>query len=180
MASVLLRLVFAFLVLAGASLPAAAQWYQGPSGGTGGYEFDEWLDGKQGRITSVGVLEEDGSIKCFRINVMPHSGKNLSYGTCPWWNAQAQPDPRLRMFYLASDEYILGVAGGYDDHINSIRFWTNKRASTRYGELQGKYSFGYTAPSGQMIVAFTGRSGDNLDAIGVMYAPCDPAKYACK
>jgi hypothetical protein len=167
-------------MLVGASFPATAQWYQGPSGGAGGYDFDEWMDGRQGQISSIGILEEDGPIKCLRINVTPKSDKNLSYGSCPWWNAQAQPESGLKMFHLADDEYILGVAGGYDDHINSIRFWTNKRASPRYGELRGKYSFGYTAPSGQMIVAFIGRSGENLDAIGVMYAPCDPAKYSCK
>ncbi len=81
---------------------------------------------------------------------------------------------------LAEDEYLLGVAGGYDDHINSLRFWTNKRGSPAYGGNGGSRAFGYTAPSGQMIVAFTGRVGDNLDALGVMYAPCNRQKYVCK
>ena len=31
-----------------------------------------------------------------------------------------------------------------------------------------------------MIVGFFGRAGDNLDAIGVLYAPCTPQKKPCR
>jgi hypothetical protein len=76
-------------------------------------------------------------------------------------------------FNLDPDEYLIGISGTFGDHINSIMFYTNKRTSPTYGGSGGTDTFSYTAPTGQRIVGFFGRAGDNLDAIGVLYAPIE-------
>jgi hypothetical protein len=78
------------------------------------------------------------------------------------------------------DEYLLGVSGRYGNVIDSIRLFTNKRNSPVFGGNGGNRTFGYTAPSGQMIVALFGRAGTESRWVGVMYAPCPRATKTCK
>jgi hypothetical protein len=148
-----------------------AQWYQGPSGGRGGNPFDHWNESGQAReIDDVRVLVVNSVIRCISVvyrNTSRTGGPvNPRSGSC-----NAPGNPGWRGIHLDSDEYIIGIAGRYGDLIDSIRFYTNKRNSAVFGGSGGSADFGYTAPSGQRIVAFFGRAGDSLDAIGVMYAP---------
>src|SRR5215471_14657251 len=58
-----IAVVLAWLLL---PLLCEAQWYQGPSGGTGGQPFDQWTaSGKQNDILAVTVLQDGNSIRCF-------------------------------------------------------------------------------------------------------------------
>lgn len=163
---------------------AAAQWYQGPSGGSGGSEFDFWAEsGGATDVSSIGVIET-GTIRCIVIGYRetptnPSQFTSFRHGACGTAAGEIGFDGS-RGFSLDPDEYLLGVAGRYGDHIDSIRFFTNKRNSPVYGGSGGSRTFGYTAPSGQMIVALFGRAGDNLDSVGVMYAPCNPSRKACR
>ena len=97
-----------------------------------------------------------------------------------------RPLPATRDLSLVEDgssvlfQMSIGISGRFGDHIDSIRFYTNKKTSQVFGGSGGTVDFGYTAPQGQMIVSFFGRAGDNLDAIGVLYAPCTPDKKPCR
>jgi hypothetical protein len=167
------------------SSPASSQWYQGPSGGTHGTSFDTWQVSQHGTdINSIGV-NATGDIRCITIGyrsppINPGRITLNSYGKCRI--GDGQPGYGSRSLDLQLNEYILGVAGTYDDHINSLKFYTNLGRSASWGSAAGR-TFGYTAPSGQMIVAFMGRAGTTgniyVDAIGVMYAPCSSTKL-CK
>jgi len=155
-----------------------AQWYQGPSGGNGGQTFDQWKASGEARdIRTVSVLQ-DGSIRCLSVLYRDRSGS--------FQNGYCNPGPGPLSFNggagisLDPDEYVIGISGRYDDHVNSLRIYTNKKNSPIFGGSGGKFDFGYTAPQGQMIVAFYGRAGTNLDAIGVLYAPCLPQKKPCR
>lgn len=170
------------LALALISSAASGQWYQGPSGGKGGDAFDFWTESSNATdIDEIGIIDT-GTIRCLVVvyrQTPTNPGRRTAFrhGECGTNPGEIGWD-HSRGMALDPDEYLLGVEGTYDDHISSIRFFTNKRNSDVWGHA-GSRSFGYTAPSGQMIVALTGRAGDNLDAVGVMYAPCGPPK-ACK
>lgn len=175
-----LLLAVCFALVGGA---AAAQWYQGPSGGTGGASFDFWGDSSHATVvSSVGVIDT-GQIRCLQITYRgtptnPGRPTTFSHGSCDT-GAGTPGFTGSRGFSLDPDEYLIGVAGRYGDHIDSIQFFTNKRNSPVFGGSGGSVTFGYTAPAGHMIVAFTGQAGDSLDAIGVMYASCRAYK-TCK
>lgn len=163
-----------------ASTAAVAQWYQGPSGGTGGSPFDSWQDsGHASDIDQLSVVVTD-SIRCIKIHYRDGTPFVGLYGSCGSGGAEDWHTWKTQAFGLERDEYLLGIAGTNGDHINSIKFYTNKRTwSPTRGSTSG-VPFGYTAPSGQMIVGLTGRAGESLDSIGVMYAPCPPTTKACR
>jgi hypothetical protein len=147
-----------------------AQWYQGPSGGQGGEPFDHWkTTNGETEIAGIGVLQ-DSSIRCIFVRYRQPSTSSPRNGYC-----DPPPGPLSFNggggFNLDPDEYLIGISGRFGDHINSIMFYTNKRTSPAFGGSGGTDTFSYTAPTGQRIVGFFGRAGDNLDAIGVLYAP---------
>ena len=160
------------------------QTYQGPSGGRGGNAFDHWkATGGGTDISSVSVLQ-DKEIRC--ISVTYRTAPTSANAPLQVKNGFCEPGPGNLDFYgwkgigLDADEYIVGIAGRHGDRIDSLRFYTNKKNSPVYGGGGGTVDFGYTAPQGQMIVAFFGRAGASLDAIGVMYAPCPSQKKGCR
>lgn len=161
-----------------------SQWYQGPSGGTGGRAFDHWTESQNGRdIASVWVAA-GAPVKCFTVSYRdraPSSGTplRLRAGNCKR-TAEEEFKGSAAQITMEPDEYILGIAGRHGSVIDSMTVYTNKRTSVLLGGAGGIATFGYTAPSGQMIVGFFGRAGDHLDAIGVLYAPCTPEKRPCK
>lgn len=161
------------------SLPcvAHAQWYQGPSGGTGGHDFDDWGESGQRRdMSRLYVIYDDNSIRCLKIDYKSLT-PGLEHGNCS--RDPFDESTHSALLILEPDEYVLGIAGTFGDHISSLRIYTSKGQTARWGNEVGKWNFGYTAPSGQTVVAFIGRSGDKLDALGVMYAPCT-AQQTCK
>lgn len=96
-------------------MPAAvsAQWYQGPSGGSGGSPFDHWQQSNKARnIVSFTVLQ-DSSIGCIYIGynepvASSNQFKQLRSGYC-------DPPPGELSFNgsrgigLDDDENILGI-----------------------------------------------------------------------
>ena len=168
-------------------LAAYPQWYQGPSGGTGGQSFDGWvLNNHATDIRTVVVIsrKSDKAVQCliadYPVNPAAPAAPVVTGSAGPANCNTANTADISVNFDLAPDEYILGVSGTYTDHVTSLRMYTNKRNSPVYGESQTGASFGYTAPTGQMIVAFTQTLDERLRSIGVMYAPCDRATKACK
>lgn len=78
---------------------------------------------------------------------------------------------------LGSGEHLTSVTltqGQHDDHtrIFSATFTTDAGRTLSAGEATSD-SVTFTAPDGWQIVGFTGRSGDEIDKLGVLYAPID-------
>ncbi len=78
---------------------------------------------------------------------------------------------RLNVFRLERGEYIVGISGRYGDTVDSLRIHTNRRTSPTYGGRGGDRDYRIDVPSGYMAVGFTGRSGNLVDAIGLVTAP---------
>jgi hypothetical protein len=81
----------------------------------------------------------------------------------------------LKTLSLASGEYLTSVklcSGIYNGttRIFYAKFTTNKGRTLAGGSTTGS-SVTYTAPSGWQIVGFHGRSANEVDKIGVIYAP---------
>src|SRR6185503_15370358 len=114
-------------------------------------------------IASVSLLVDNSVIRCIlvwyrdsstgRNTTLVKSGSacdlaekpgSLSFNCCPGIS-------------LARDEYIIGMEGRYGARVDSLRFYTNKRSPPSFGGGGGEVRFGYTAPTGQKIVALFGR-----------------------
>jgi hypothetical protein len=76
---------------------------------------------------------------------------------------------RENVFTLDSDEYVTGIYGRYGEEVDSIAIRTNKRTSQMFGGSGGKKDYRLDAPSGNMAIGFMGRSGERLDAIGLVF-----------
>jgi hypothetical protein len=74
------------------------------------------------------------------------------------------------VFRLEKNEYVTGISGRCGEYIDSLRIHTNKRTSALFGSSGGIQNFRIDVPSGNQAIAFTGRSGQYLDAIGLSYA----------
>ncbi len=76
---------------------------------------------------------------------------------------------------LASDEYLtsLSVCSGLHNNATSVFYaqFTTSAGRTLAGGSATSNCQTYTAPSGWQIVGFHGRAGDEVDALGVVYAP---------
>lgn len=156
-----------------------AQWYQGPTGGTGGTAFDFWQDTGGARdISEIDFTldSDDDDIRCITIGYRDRpASKIFEHGShcrdegafVPYksgWTYKVYP------WGLKSNEYIVGITGTYGEFTNSLTFYTNLGGKIAIGRPGGR-PFGYAAPKGQRIVALTGNAGERLDAIGVIYAP---------
>lgn len=132
------------------------------SGGNGGRNF-RIANGKDNRITGITIFAGnvvDG------INVRYSSGTNLKTGgfgghTCP--------------VRINSNEYIKTMKVKYGNVVDSVTFGLAQKGSnriinwTRCGGRGGNRTSTYTAPSGQAIVGFHGKSANLIDSIGAIY-----------
>jgi len=75
------------------------------------------------------------------------------------------------IFRLDSDEYIVGLSIKYGDYIDSLQVQTNKRTSSTFGGFGGSNSYKVQVPAGNQAIGFTGRAGEFLDSIGLVYIP---------
>jgi hypothetical protein len=75
------------------------------------------------------------------------------------------------IFRLDSDEYIVGLSIKYGEYIDSLQVQTNKRTSSTFGGFGGSNSYKVQVPSGNQAIGFTGRAGEFLDSIGLVYIP---------
>jgi hypothetical protein len=75
---------------------------------------------------------------------------------------------RGNVFRLDADEYVIGIYGRYGENVDSLTIRTNKRTSPTYGGRGGNADYRVDVPSGSMAIGFMGRSGQRLDAIGLV------------
>ena len=71
---------------------------------------------------------------------------------------------------LASDEYLIGLQGRASEYVNHIEFVTNKRIFNPFPDTGEGHPFSLLLPrdSSLKIRRLFGRSGDTLDAVGVI------------
>ena len=147
---------------------AAAGLVMGPTGGTGGMEFEDpsdcdpaavrlWYAPRDNLQVPVSV-----QMVCLR-NGRQEPGAKHGY-------AQGQ----LESVELDKDEHIVAIKGGWATvgdpdplpYVHCLQVVTDKKASTQ--TYCPSLQFAYEAPPGYEIVGFSGRSGERLDAIGVV------------
>jgi hypothetical protein len=137
----------------------------GFSGGNGGNTFSDEGYPEGGRITEIHVWH-GRVIDGFRVVYQDPGG-----GT-KWMDlhGKAGPNPEVLTFY---NESICAFGGRYGAAVDYIRFdlmgGREGPRSIAYGNERGGASdFHYEAPPSTEIIGFWGRSGDYIDAIGVL------------
>ncbi len=133
-------------------------------GGRGGRAFSDSQAPADARVTEVRIQSGD-RVAAVQFVYALADGRSV---TGPLHGGSGG---RASVFRLDSDEYITGISGRYGDNIDSIRIQTNKRTSPLYGGRGGDRDYRIDVPGGNQAVGFAGRSGDYLDAIGLVCAP---------
>jgi hypothetical protein len=77
----------------------------------------------------------------------------------------------VSVFRLDRDEYVIGLSGRSGERVDSLRIQTNRRTSQVFGGRGGSQDYRLDVPAGSEAIGFTGRSGEYLDAIGLIFAP---------
>ena len=159
---------------------AQQYYYQGPSGGLGGGEFND-----TSRIPKNPILKHielrygdivDG-IKIFYRgggSTDWHGGMGGRYVKWPetGFHHDEQKNDYEYLTKVKGQISFSNIIGGNLQIVTVIEFETNKRRFSDFSginyEKVGGWTFHYEAPKGYMIVGFHGRSGDYLDRIGVI------------
>jgi len=133
-------------------------------GGSGGTSFAETMIQSGGRIVELHVYSADW-IDAIQIWYEMPDGR-IIFG-----QRYGGPNGKETVFRLDSNEYITGISGRYGDYLDSITVKTNKRTSPRFGGAGGKRDYRLDVAQGSQTVGFVGRSGQYIDAIGLITAP---------
>lgn len=150
---------------------AQVSWTAGPSGGDGGVEYDERVLPTTGpgfdlpfafRVSQIRICSGTfvDSIQFTWVGgstVIKGQRHGGSGGVC-------------RTHTLASDELITRISGRYGRVVDSIVITTNRRRILPIagGGTGGAARFSYEVPADASIKSLIGRSGDLLDAVGVV------------
>jgi len=169
--AILPAVIFALMLLSGGEAPVFAQKSGATEvvGGRGGSVFSDSEPQTGARVLEVRIRSGD-RLDSVQMVIALRDGSSAA-------------NPRhggsggsLVTFRLDSGEYIIGLSGHYGDQIDSMRIHTNKRTSPLYGGRGGDRDYRVDVPSGNQAVGFAGRAGDNVDAIGLIFAPLQQAQ----
>lgn len=155
---IIVILSVAFLAFTQESTPTSV------AGGGGGSSFADTGFPSGGRVAEVSVWSGD-VVDSVQIAYELPDGRTVASAR------HGGPGGQPNTFRLDSDEYITGISGRYGNYIDSLTIYTNKRTSPAYGGRGGERDFRVNAPSRSQAVGFIGRSGEYLDAIGLMCIP---------
>jgi hypothetical protein len=133
-------------------------------GGSGGSTFSDSEIPAGARITEVRVHSGD-FIDSIQMVYMLENGR-LFEGP-----VHGGRGGRTSVFRLDPDEHIIGIAGRYGTHIDSLAILTNKRTSPTFGGRGGRQDFRLVVPEGDQVIGLSGRSGEFLDALGLNSIP---------
>ena len=156
-----LTILLLFAMMLGSSFAQPEIYILGPSGGYGGTGFTDE------------DIKENQDVRDVNIWTGPVVNGIKLINDVDWGQRYAAPthgsdDGTQSVFTLQPGEYITGISGKYGRFVDSIQIHTNLRVSPRYGGSGGSAEYIYEAPSGWEIAGFCGRSGDVIDAIGVV------------
>ncbi len=136
----------------------------GPAGGGGGKTFDDYSVPENGQIREIRLLA-DRYINALQI--IYTDDKDVVHELPPIGGLSGD----LKVFTMASDEYLLGISGQSGWYVDSLRFHTNKRISETFGGPHGYTDYLFEAPSGSEVVGFFGRADWYVDALGIITRP---------
>jgi len=133
-------------------------------GGRGGSDFTDLQPAVGTRVIEVRIWSGDRIDSVQLVYAAPNAGESLGV-------RHGGSGGRMSPLRLQADEYITGISGRYGDNIDSMRIHTNRRVSPLYGGRGGDRDYAVQVPSGMQAVGFAGRTGDLVDAIGLIYVP---------
>ena len=135
----------------------------GPSGGSGGAEFEDVVPDKVRGVLSISVCSGD-LIDSIQMTVLNRFREMVIYAKHGGDGGSCQT------LVLSSGEFITEISGRSGQFVDSLVIRTNLGAVLTAGGTGGSLPFRYTAANDRVqIVGFMGRSGDFLDAFGVVY-----------
>jgi hypothetical protein len=134
------------------------------AGGNGGDPFQDASSTSGGRIAEVRV-SSGTMVDSIQISYILPNGRMVE------GPRHGGPGGQANSFRLDSDEYIVGISGRFGKNIDCLRIQTNKRTSPLYGGSGGRQDYRIDVPRDSQAIGFAGRSGNLLDAIGLIYAP---------
>jgi hypothetical protein len=155
-------IMIAIAALALGTANAQDQITLGPSGGYGGSPFVDSVP--SGAVPSEILIRSGTYVDTLQMVLQ------LPNGQIEYMDRHGGNGGDADSFDLRDGEYITAIGGRYGQYVDSIQFYTNMRISTIYGGSGGDADYYYEAPPGWQIVGFYGRSGDYVDAIGVVLA----------
>jgi len=131
---------------------------QGPSGGGGGIPFYDNVNGlaPNSRINRI-IIAAQERVQCIHIFTVDEQDLG-QHGIC---------GGNFDVFTLPDNDFITSVTGVSGDRVESIEFETWLGGCARFGGPGGFKNYEFHAPPGLEIFGFFGRSGDEIDAIGV-------------
>ncbi|MEA2572664.1 MAG: hypothetical protein QOI24_4665 [Acidobacteriota bacterium] len=168
--STLTYVLACFIAVCCVDVSAQVLWAAGPSGGDGGVEFDEHA------LPGPGLTLPAFGLRVSRIRIC--SGTFVDSIQFTWASGSTVITGQrhgggggvCRIHTLAGDERIISIRGRYGRVVDSIVITTNRHRTLPItaGGPGGAAPFSYEAPPDGSITALIGRSGDYLDAVGII------------
>lgn len=165
--TVTLSLVLTLLVAGVSAGSTLAQERLGPSGGPGGGDFQIGCKRIRSILVRSGRRIDSIGLECEQ--------KDDAIGATGGQAGGEGGSPGRFDLDLGKDERMVGIRGTFGNcdestpRVCSFRFITNLRESEEFGQ-RGDADFSYRVPCGR-ITGFYGRSGKEIDAIGVVVSP---------
>lgn len=144
--------------------PAPGPFLVGPSGGTGGADFE------CGPVPAGAVIRE---IHVRHDHVIRALGVGYAY---PGEKVERLPvcggtPGRDSIVRLREDEYVTQICGTYGQFVDSLEIITNRGFAGRFGGAGGRVAYQYYVPDGLELCGLGGRCSSAIDAMGLMFRP---------
>jgi hypothetical protein len=130
----------------------------GPEGGYGGVLFRLEPPDVNYRVKRITISSGD---VLYSIKVEWEHEKNTRESQCGGIGGSETT------FELADDEKIQEVKVWYESYVNSVTIITNNQTYNIGGGNRGRFS-NFVVPVGEEFLGFIGRSGDFIDALGII------------
>jgi hypothetical protein len=156
----------------------------GPSGGTGGDsgvtdsdvdDFEAEAQGAQTRVLQVEVRGGDFVDAIQFIHLFTSGPQNGTPLSLPQHGGNGGDKHILEVGSLERKEHIVKISGKYgqsffatDLLVHSVKIETDQGQKLEVGGTGGNADYTYEAPPGFEIMGFYGRSGEFVDAMGVV------------
>ena len=134
---------------------------EGPSGGTNGQEFSDLKKIQDHPESTVAEVRIWSGERVDAIQIVMHDKNGAAYDL----DKHGGNGGGYQVLTMSQDEKIVEVSGTYGVEVDSIEIVTSKGKTLKGGGFGGGSHFQYQSDS---ILGFVGRSGDRIDAIGVV------------
>ncbi|XP_052151635.1 uncharacterized protein LOC127770006 [Oryza glaberrima] len=153
----------------------------GPWGGTGGYEWDEAsYDGYDGGFTGIRSISIGSSSKY--VSSMSFEYDDNGQRVMGIRRGKEKPEQIRTEELDFPGEVLTHISGCHNNNvIVSLQFRTNRNRTLGYGKMDAENEqwrrFEVSMEQAGSIVGFFGRSGDQIDAIGIYVAVWNPDRF---